>query len=58
MWSGEMEEKGYWEMIASLAKSFEHWSKWEIQLEELRAIIGIEEDKKNLQMEINSIHKN
>lgn len=53
-----MEESSHWDMIASLAKLFESWVNWDKELEELRAITGTEEDKNNLQMEIDVIHRN
>lgn len=58
LWPRDVENKEHWDMIASFSKSFKKWERWEKELEDLRAIIGIEEEKKNLLKEIDAIHQN
>lgn len=43
-------------MISSLAKSFKKWERWEKEMEDLWAIIGTEDKKKNLLTEIDAIY--
>lgn len=47
-WPSEVDDEGRWGLLSYLTNSFDKWANWENEVEELHALVSIEEDRVKL----------